>query len=156
MAETCSISNALGVLLPLRPSDLIHTQGAILERTEEILALDRLDLRKVEPTHWGFILRLSVSPRLGGWWSAHRHKKKHLWLDSAELDQFGTHLLLSRQVADKGFGTYAAVCSWRDVPAAAADMRLRCLGPILMKTYARSIFRSTVDEIAQQFQLDLK
>jgi hypothetical protein len=156
MANPCSISNAFDALAPVRTSDLIHSQNAILEHTEKIIALDRVDLRKIEPAAWGgFILRLSVSPRLEEWWSTRPDKRKHLWLDSAELDPFGTHALFSRQITDKSdCGAYVALCGWRDMPAAAADLRLRCLGPVLMKAYGRSIFPSTVDEIAQQFQLE--
>jgi hypothetical protein len=110
---------------------------------------------KVEPAVWGgFILRLSVSPRLEEWWAGRSDKKRHLWLDSVELDDLGTHLLFSRPIADKSDDTYAALCSWRDVPAAAADLRFRRLGPALMKAYGSSIFLSTVDEIAQAFQLE--
>jgi hypothetical protein len=152
MAQTCPISTALS---PLRPSDLVHSRSAVLEHTEKIIALDRLDLRNVEPAAWGgFIIRLSLSPRLEEWWSTRPNKRKHLWLDSAELDDFGTHILVARPIADKSDGAYAALCGWRDIPAAAADLRLRCLGPALMKAHGGAISSSTAQEIERQFQLE--
>jgi hypothetical protein len=155
MAQPCSIPYAFGALSPLRPSDLIHSQSAVLEHTEKLIALSRLDLKKVEPAAWGgFILRLSICPRLEEWWSTRANKKKHLWMDSAELDDLGTHVLMAHPIALKSDGIYAALCGWRDAQEAAADLRLRCLGPILIKTHGGAIFPSTAQEIVRQFQLE--
>jgi hypothetical protein len=141
---------------PLRPSDLIYTRGAILEQTEKTIALDRLDLQKVEfAAAWdGFILRLSLSARLEEWWATRPNKQHHLWLDSSELDDFGTHALVTHPIALKSADTFAAICGWRDVPKAAADLRIRCLGPALIKTHGSAIFPAAVQEIARQFQLE--
>jgi hypothetical protein len=153
MTQPYSIPTAGEVL---RPSDLIYTRGAVLENTEKLIALDRLDLREVQPaaTWEGFILRLPISSRLEEWWSTRPNKKQHLWLDSAELDLFGTHVLMARPIAHKSEGgVYAALCGWRDVQKAAADLRLRCLGPALMKAHGSAIFPLSAQEISGQFQL---
>ena len=155
MTPLYSIPTAFEPLSPLRPSDLVHSQNAVLEHTEKLIALDRLDLREVKPAAWGgFVLRLSMSPRLEQWWASRPNKKKHLWLDSTELDDFGTHVLVARPIADKCDGLYAALCGWRDMQEAATDLRLRCVGPALMKAHGRSIFPSSVEEITQAFQLE--
>jgi hypothetical protein len=140
---------------PLRPDDLIHSRSAVLENTEKLIALDRLELEKVQPAAWGgFILQLSGSSRLEQWWSGRPDKKKHLWLDSSELDEFGTQLLLTRLINDRtSGGIYAALCTWSDAPKAAADLRIRCLGPALIKAQGSAIFPATAQEIAQQFKL---
>jgi hypothetical protein len=150
------MANTFGPLSPLRPSDLIHTRNAIQEHAEKLIALARLELGRVEPaTAWdGFVLRLPpVCPRVEEWWASRPDKKKHLWLCSLELDSFATHVLLANPIADKCDGVYAAICGWRDLQEAAADLRLRCLGPALMTSYGGAIFPSTASEIVRQFQL---
>jgi hypothetical protein len=139
---------------PLRPSDLIHSRSAVLENTEKLIALDRLELDKVQSAAWGgFILQLSGSSRLEQWWSGLPDKKKHLWLDSAELDKFGTQLLLTRPITDSTSGdVYAALCTWWDAPKAAADLRIR-LGLALMEAQGSAIFPATAQEIVGYFEL---
>ena len=70
-----------------------------------------------------------------------------------ELDDLGTQALFSGQISGNG-DAYVAICSWRDVPAAAVDLRLRWVGPLLLKTHGPSIFLESAQEIAQAFQLE--
>jgi hypothetical protein len=58
------------------------------------------------------------------------------------------------EIFGSGTKLYAAICGWRDLQGAAADLRIRCLGPSLMKTHGPAIFPSTVGEIVRQFQLE--
>ena len=151
MPYPCSVSNVFAALSPLRPSDLPHSQNAVLEHTEKLIALDRLELERVEPAAWGgFILRLSGSPRLEEWWTARPNKKKHLWFDSTELGDFGTQVFFSRSIDC----IYAAACSWLDAPEAAADLRTRYLGPDLLAMHGPAIFQVTAQEITRHFQLE--
>ena len=153
--KTMQFPTTFEPLSPLRPSDLIHTRNAIQEHTEKLIALSKLDLREVEFAAWGgFILRLSPCPRLEEWWGCRPNRKKHVWIDSAELDDFRTTLLLAHSNAKNSDGIYAAICSWRDVQEAAADLRIRYLGPDLLAMHGPNIFTSTAQEIIQRFQLE--
>jgi hypothetical protein len=150
---------------PLRSSDLIHSQDATLARTEELLALDRIPLAKVELLSGIFLLRPTLSPCFFDWWKSLRSNRHHHWMDSAQLDAFGTQLFLSHafiaETPTKPFhkpinsplGAYAAVCSWRDAPRAAGYLRSECLGPILLSAYGTDLFPITSSEITQRLAL---
>jgi hypothetical protein len=91
MRELFSLSR-LQIEAPFRESDLFNTRNAILVRTEEALALDRIPLSEVKPFEWGFLLRPKRSARFLSWWKGLGSSEHHLWLESAELDHFGTQL----------------------------------------------------------------
>ncbi len=118
----------LQIELPLRPGDLLHSRDAILARTEELIALDRISLSQVEPFSWGFLLKPPRSKRF-----LERYKNQatshHLWLDLIEADHFGTHVLFSHEFIVEGpvnpfhrpinlpFGTYKPPTFARNISA---------------------------------------
>jgi hypothetical protein len=154
----------LQVELPLRPGDLLHSRDAILARTEELIALDRIPLEKVDAFRWGFLLKPARSKRF-----LERYKNQasshHLWLDSIQADHFGTHVLFSHQfiVANLAntfhrpinypFGTYVAVCSWRDVSQVTAYLRQEHIGPALSSAYDNDFFAITSVQTTQALGL---
>ncbi len=154
----------LQIELPLRPSDLLHSRDAILVRTEELIALDRIPLEKVEALRWGYLLKPPRSKRFLERYQNHA-ASHHLWLDSIEADHFGTHVLFSHQfiVANPvnpfhrsinlPFGTYVAVCSWRDVSQATAYLRQEHIGPALSSAYDNDFFAITSGQITQALGL---
>ena len=103
---------------PLR--DLTNSRSAITEWMEELISIDRLrPLDRVQPRPWGFWLTLRGSPRFRSWWTE-RALGEHFLLWSAELDRFGSHLLLARPAKEE---MYAGLCHWLDLPCAAAELR---------------------------------
>jgi hypothetical protein len=154
----------LEIELSLRPSDFLHSRDAILARTEEVIALDRIPFQKVEALRWGFLLTPPRSKRF-----LERYKNQatshHLWLDSIEADHFGTQVLFSHEFIvtnpvnpfhrpiNYPFGTYVAVCSWRDVSQATAYLRQEHIGPALSSAYDNDFFAITSDQITQALGL---
>jgi hypothetical protein len=137
---------------PLRADDLIHTQRAILAQTEQLIARDRLDLSRVTQHNSCFVLRLNSSERLLKWWAL-QTINPHLWLDSAEVDSLGTNTLFSHRCGEKPSAAFAAVCSWRDLPVAAAHLRRRYIAPVLLEGFGSSVLSKTIEAITHELQL---
>jgi hypothetical protein len=135
---------------PMRVDDLINSRAALGQRLKEFSFLDRIELSNIEPFPWGFSLRPSLSPRFRQWWEKQEDITQHLWIDSAELDSFGSSCLLSRDP----FGICAAICSWRDLTVATDYLRQKCIGPALWNAYKTSLLERVVDELARKFGLE--
>jgi hypothetical protein len=141
------------IATPIRHSDFVNSRAAILEWTEELVALDRLKLCDVEPFDWGFELKLNGSQRFRKWWLVRSDIKNIFLLELCELDRYGTHLVLTRKIASSPPYTCAAVCSWNDLPRAAKHLRRLCIGPALEKTYGSNILSIFVHDIVQALQI---
>ena len=154
----------LQIELPLRPSDLLHSRDAILARTEELIALDRIPLEKVEALRWGFLLKPPRSKRFLERYQ-NQASSHHLWLEAIEADHLGTHVLFSHEFIvtsplnpfhrpiNLPFGSYAAVCSWRDVSRATACLRREHIGPALSSAYDNDVFAITSGQITHALGL---
>jgi hypothetical protein len=149
---------------PLRFSDLVHTQASVLAHTEELFALDKLELARVEPFTWGFL----VKPRLSHpytEWADTLHVRRHLWMDSAERDRFATTVFLShafRTDSTNPFhrplnsprGACTALCLWYCAKEAAAYIRHEVIGPPLLNAYGPTdLFSITATEIVRDLAL---
>ena len=75
-----------------------------------------------------------------------------MWLDVAELDCYGTQLLVSRTP----FGAYVALCEWQDQATAATHLRTQCIGPLLWNQHHCALLPLVIDELAQRFALNLR
>jgi hypothetical protein len=133
---------------PLRASDLVNSHAALGQRLEEFSFRDQISLSNILPCPWGFALRPSLTPRFRQWWAG-QDLSPHLWLDSTELDSFGSLCLLSRDPAIP----YAAICSWREVEAAADYLRLACIGPSLWERYHTDLLGRVIGELVEKFAL---
>jgi hypothetical protein len=137
------------IATPIRPGDFVNSRSAILEWTEELVALDRLKLSNVEPFEWGFALRLNASQRFHKWWFD-RSDTEHLFLlEARELDRYGTHLVVTHKIASSPAYAYAAICPWNDLPRAAEHLRKSCIGPKLWETYGPASLAVYVDTIVR-------
>jgi hypothetical protein len=152
---------------PTRESDLPHSQDAVLTRTQEVLALARTPLSKVESINRGFFLELTtpLSLRFLRWWESLPLKEHHLWMDSAEIDLLGTQIFLSHELIsrnptnpfhrpiEKPFGCYAIVCSYRQAASAIAYLRREHLGPALLNAYGTDLFSVASNQIIDALEL---
>jgi hypothetical protein len=115
---------------PIRPDDFVNSRNAVLEWTEELVAVDRLKFSDVEPREWGgFTLRLNGSQRFFKWLFDRHDLQHHFLIERAELDRFGSQLLLPRPTSAVSFGSHAAICPWTASSKAAQYLREFCIGP---------------------------
>jgi hypothetical protein len=133
---------------PMRVDDLVNSRAALGQRLEEFIFRDRIELSNVEPFPWGFTLRPSLSSRFRQWWSA-QNICRYLWIDVAELDPFGTLLLLSRDPSC----LCAALCSWRDLELAADHLRLNHIGRVLWNNHRTELLGHVLGELTPKFSL---
>jgi hypothetical protein len=138
---------------PMRADDFVHSRSARLDLLEQLTALDRLSLDAITPFVWGYETRLTGSSRLFNWWFAHPEIQQHAWLDSIELQPYGTCLLLNRQIGATPYGRYGAICSWADLPQAAEHLRQSYVGPVLWNTYGEGILESYTAEIIHGLEI---
>ena len=162
--QTFFVSGHPQIGLPLRSGDLFHSRGAILARTEELIALERIPPEQVDALEWGFLLKTSAcAQRL---WERYKTKSSHhLWLDSVEADQFGTHIFFSHQFVvtpelnpfyrplDLGYGAYTAVCSWREANEVATWLRKEHIAPRLLTAYGADLLTITSAQITLALRL---
>jgi hypothetical protein len=114
---------------PIRLDDLLNShRNAPLEWTEEIVAVDRIKLKNVEAHDWGYKLRLNWSERFAKWWFERSEVRRLFLLHAAELDRYGTHLLIARPPGESAVGPCAAVCPWTAIAQAAEDLSTNQIG----------------------------
>ena len=151
---------------PFRLSDLVNSRNAALVQTEEVIALDKLELSRVEPLAGGFLVRPRLSQRFVEW-SKTLRVTHHLWMDSAELDPFATTALLSHAFRtdsganpfhknlDSPSGAWTALCLWHCVQEAAGYLRREVIGPQLLSAYgATDLFRIATARIIKDLALN--
>jgi hypothetical protein len=137
---------------PLRPSDLTHTQGAILELAERIVAWSRLPAEHILPTEWGLLINQHGALRR--WHLPGSASVQHCHLIRlAEQDQYGVHALLTDTVGPLLAGEYIALCAWPHIPQAAQYLRSKCLGPVMEKTYNNGALRMHVSQALSALQI---
>jgi hypothetical protein len=125
---------------PLRPTDLTHTQGAILQHAERIIAWSRLPAERILPTEWGLLIDQHRSLRKWCFQISATVQRSHL-LELAELDEYGIHALVSDAIGGLERGDYIALCAWPNIPHATEHLRSKCLGPAIAKTYNNGALR---------------
>jgi hypothetical protein len=133
---------------PIRRDDLVHSQAALGERLEELIARDKLSLTSIEPFPFGYVVRPSLSARFREWWETLTISQR-FWLNSSELDSLGSQLLVSRDP----FGLCAALCFWQDFSLAANHLRIHHIGPALWEAYKTSLLERIVAELTPKFGL---
>src|SRR5258708_3533442 len=99
---------------PVRPSDLINGQRAVLEWVEELDALGQLKTSDIDPFPEGYVLRLPASECINQWLFDHGPFTSHFLVQSAKLDRFGSTLSLGRQTKKAPTQFYASIASWRN------------------------------------------
>jgi hypothetical protein len=132
---------------PMRLDDFVHSRNARLDLLEQLRARARLSLDAITPAVWGFGICLNRSSRVYEWWFDHLGIQRHAWLDSVELDHYGTCLMLSRRIGAIPYGRYGAICSWADLPQAAEYLRQTYVGPVLWDSYREGILSVYTSEI---------
>jgi hypothetical protein len=114
----------------VRPADLVDSHTiAPREWAQEIIAVDRIKLKNVELHDFGYKLRLNWSERFSRWWCERSEVRRLFLLHAAELDRYGTHLLLGRPPSESSVGHCAIACAWRAIPQAAEELRTNHIGP---------------------------
>jgi hypothetical protein len=140
---------------PMRVDDFVHSRNDRLDLLEQLTALDRLSLDAITPaTVWGgFSIRLNGSAKFQSWWFAHPEIQRHTWLDSIELNPYGTCLILNRQIGATPYGRYGAICSWTNLPQAAEHLRQSYVGPTLWDTYREGILETYTAEVIHALEI---
>jgi len=117
-------------LAPLRSSDLLNTQQAVLAHAEQILAYSRLPAERALSTDWGVLINQAEAIRK--WRGPLESTLEHCHLlDLVELDRFGVTALLNRKIGNLPERDYIAICPWNNAPLAATHLRVRCLARAL-------------------------
>src|SRR5260221_3891891 len=114
---------------PVRPSDLINGQRAVLEWVEELDALGQLKTSDIDPFPEGYVLHLPASECISQWLLDHGPFTPHFLVQSAKLDRFGSTLSLGRQTRTAQAQLYASITSWRNQPEMVRRLRTRYIGP---------------------------
>jgi hypothetical protein len=133
---------------PIRRDDLDHTRSALRERMEENIARDKLSLVNIEPFPFGFVFRPALSARFRSWWET-QSVTPRFWLDSAEIDSFGSQLLVARDP----FGPCAALCFWQDFSLAANHLRIQEIGPALWAAHKTLLLGRIINELIPKLGL---
>src|SRR5258708_1220954 len=97
---------------PVRPSDLINGQRAVLEWVEELDALGQLKTSDIDPFPEGYVLHLPASECINKWLFDRGPFTPHFLVESAKLDRFGSTLSLGRQTKTAQAQFYASITSW--------------------------------------------
>jgi hypothetical protein len=114
-------------LLPLRLSDLAHTQQAILGYAEQAAAQGRLRADRIQPIAGAAALLIDHTDAVRKWRGPLERTPDHCHLlEMVELDLYGVTALWNRKIADLEEGTYLAFCAWESVPPVATYLR-NCL-----------------------------
>jgi hypothetical protein len=131
-------------LSPLRPSDLAHTQHAVLGYAEQALAHDRLPADRSRPVAGGLIIDQVNAVRK--WRGPLNHTPEHCHLaDLLELDHFGVTALWNRKIGNIPEASYLAICPWDSVPTVATYLRTHCLAQAMHPQTAQAMHLAEAD-----------
>jgi hypothetical protein len=114
---------------PVRPSDLINGQRAVLEWVEELDALGQLKTSDIDPFPEGYVLHLPASECINKWLFDHGPFTPHFLVESAKLDRFGSTISLGRQTKTAQAQFYASITSWRNQLEMVRRLRTQYIGP---------------------------
>jgi hypothetical protein len=109
---------------PRRDVDLEYSRASLLSRAEKILAWSRQRAAASIITDWGILIDQSSASRKWPETINGPIQRCHL-LNLIELDEFGTHALVSHQIRQLPEKTWVALCPWFQVPNAATALRIR-------------------------------
>jgi hypothetical protein len=132
---------------PFRRNDLIHTDWALLERLEELLAHTKTSPANVVDFQGGYVV-CNVSPiEVGRLWDI-RNVVPRLWSDSMEIDSLGTTAHISRDPV--GFVTLS---TWLEADVASAKLRKDFLGAALWSKHQSELLLVVAQQLTKKFSL---
>jgi hypothetical protein len=129
---------------PFRRSDLVHSDNAFTVRVEELLAHQAIPFDKIIPGPGGVVISGS-SLRVDELWPT-RNSKRYLWVDSAQIDSFGTTWMRTRRAPH-----FTALCAWPEADSALRHLQRDFIGPALWDIHRSSIIEVVLEELCDRF-----
>jgi hypothetical protein len=127
---------------------ILARRARLREPAEELRALDRFGLDKIEPFQSGFICRLNGSDRFCKWLKGRSDIQEHFLLKSVELDpRYADRLIFTGDVVLTPAGALAALVPWDEVQPAAEYLRIKSRQSTCRSPYGTIVLPSYVEAI---------
>jgi hypothetical protein len=132
---------------PFRRGDLVHTDQALGQRLEELLAQSKIAPANVHPFQGGYIV-CGVTPiEASRLWDVHNVVSR-LWSDSMEIDSLGTTAHFSRDPAG-----FVALSTWLEADVASAKLRKDFVGAALWNKRQSELLPVVAQQLTKKFSL---
>jgi hypothetical protein len=133
---------------------LLARKSRLRERAEELRALDRLSLDRIEPFQSGFVCRLNGSDQFSNWLRARSDIQDHFLLRSVELDcRCADQLIVTGDVVLTPAGALAVIAPWDEFQLAAEYLRIHSRQSTCRSPYGTVVLPSYVEDITAALKI---
>jgi hypothetical protein len=114
---------------------------------EELLALAKIPLARVNPFPQGYVLCEVPLVEINDVWSV-RNERAHLWTNSMEIDALGTTIQVSKEPVG-----FVAMSAWLDTQVASQKLCKDFIGEALWAKHQSGLINVVVQQLVQKFGL---